>query len=211
MHVAQFLDAFVLGPDVEVVEAFLPDVLWGVVEEAGLGRVASSPRPRQDAARKAEFESLQDRRRSLLLRFADQQVKVFGHDHVAHHHELIAAAYLLKNGQKQIPTAGRAEQRLPPIATASDEMQVSSAVAALQIPRHGNRVRRGEGCRGDGKHLPAVMKKVSNNELGNRGAEPHFSKSARSGAPPSIFCQRFTSERYTYPPEMWATRHRGNV
>ncbi len=39
MHVAQFLDAFGFGPNVEVIESLLPDMLWGAVEEGGLGRI----------------------------------------------------------------------------------------------------------------------------------------------------------------------------
>ena len=193
MQVAQFLDTFVFGPHVEIVETFLPDVLRGVLEEAGLGRVAPSPRLRQNAARKAEFESLQHRGRSLLLRLADQQVKVLGHDHVADHHELIAAAHLLENGEKPIPTGNRAEQGLPPVTATGDEMQVSSAIIALQFPRHGKRVAGLRGCRGDGAHRPAVMKKVSTSELGNRGEKPRFSKSARSGAPHFLLSQRLAT------------------
>jgi hypothetical protein len=36
MHVAQFFDAFACRPHVEVVEAFLPDVLWGVLKQCAL-------------------------------------------------------------------------------------------------------------------------------------------------------------------------------
>jgi hypothetical protein len=76
MHVAQFLDALVFGPYVEVVvgvmESLLPDVLRRALEEAGLRGVATASRLRQNAPRKAEFESLHHGRRILLLRFAYQ-------------------------------------------------------------------------------------------------------------------------------------------
>jgi hypothetical protein len=58
VHVAQFLNALAFGPDVEVVESLLPDVLRRVLEEDGLRRVATASRLRQDPPRKAEFESL---------------------------------------------------------------------------------------------------------------------------------------------------------
>ena len=44
MHVAQFLDAFVFRPHIEIIvrvtELFLPDVLRTVVEETALFRIA---------------------------------------------------------------------------------------------------------------------------------------------------------------------------
>jgi hypothetical protein len=55
MHVAEFLDAFMLGPYVEIIESFLPDVLRDVVEEGSLGRISSSPGLRQNASRESKF------------------------------------------------------------------------------------------------------------------------------------------------------------
>src|SRR5216684_2014166 len=182
MHVAQFLEAFVFGPHVEVVEAFLPDVLRGVVEQAGLGWVASSPRLSQYAARKAKFERLHYCRRSLYLRFADQEVNVLGHDHVTDDHELIARAHLLQHSEQQVATVRRAEQRLLPITTTSDEMQVSSGVEAFQFPGHDRRVA-AKGCwRGDGAHDPTVMKKCA---AANQASRRPTSRKAREvGHPP---------------------------
>jgi len=96
-----------------------------------LGRVAWSPRLRQNASRKSKFKSLHHGRRSLYSRFADQQMNVLGHDHVTGNDELIAPANLLQHSQQQVTTASRAEQRLSLITTASDEMKVSGAVVAL--------------------------------------------------------------------------------
>src|SRR5258706_310864 len=100
VHVAQFLDALALCPNIEVVESLLPDMLRRVLEEAGLRRVATASRLRQDAPRKAEFESLHHGRRILLLRFANQQMNMLGHDHVADNDELIALAHLLQHRQQ---------------------------------------------------------------------------------------------------------------
>jgi hypothetical protein len=126
VHVAQFLNAFAFGPDVEilvgVMESLLPDVLRRVVEEAGLRRVAPASRLRQDAPRKAEFESLHHGRRILLLWFTYQQMNVLGHDHVTGHDELIALPHLFQHCQKKVAAVRSAEQRLSPITTASNEM-----------------------------------------------------------------------------------------
>ena len=121
MNVAQFFDAFVFGPDVEVVEALLPDMLREAVKNGSLRGIAPSLL-RQDASRKSKFESLHYGRRSLHLRLADQQVNVLGHDHVTYDHERVASAHLLQDSQQQITTAGGPKQRLPPITTAGDEV-----------------------------------------------------------------------------------------
>jgi hypothetical protein len=122
VHVAQFLDALVFGPHVEVVESLLPDMLRRVLEEDGLRRVATASRLRQDPPGKAEFESLHHGRRILLLRLADQQMNMLGHDHVADDDERIALAHLFQHRQKKVAAARSAEHRLPAITTASDEM-----------------------------------------------------------------------------------------
>ena len=70
-------------------------MLRHVLEEAGLPRVTTASRLRQDAPRKAEFESLHHGRRILLLRFTYQQMNVLGHDHVTDDDKLIALAHLL--------------------------------------------------------------------------------------------------------------------
>jgi hypothetical protein len=115
MHVAEFLDAFVFGPDVEVVKPLLPDVLRSVVEEEGLRRIASLSPLGQKAARKSKFKSLHHGRGSLYLRFADEEVNMFGHGYVTDDDKLIALACLLEHGEKQVTTAGSTEQRLRPV------------------------------------------------------------------------------------------------
>jgi hypothetical protein len=60
--------------------------------------------------------------RRLDLRFADQQVNVLGHDHVPGHHEMVSPAHLFQHSEKKIAPARRAQQRLPPITTAGDEV-----------------------------------------------------------------------------------------
>jgi hypothetical protein len=112
----------------------------------------------QDAPRKTKFQSLHHDGRILLLRFADQQMNVFGHDHVANDDEGIALADLLQHSQKQVPTARSAEQGLSTITTASDEVKVSSAVVAMQIVPHGHSIAPPRPRGGDVGHPPTVMK-----------------------------------------------------
>lgn len=92
---------FAFAPDVEIVEPFLPDGLRRGVEETGLRRVAPPSRLRQDAPRNAEFEGLHHGGRVLLLWFADQQMNMLGHDHLADDDELIAPAHLLQHSEKR--------------------------------------------------------------------------------------------------------------
>jgi hypothetical protein len=122
MHIAQLLDAFSLRPHVEIIKALLADMLRGVIEQAALFRTAFPSRNRQNSPREAEFERLHHRRGCLLLRFADQKMNVFRHDHIANNDELIALPHLLEHAKKQVPTPRSAEQWLPSVTTAGDEM-----------------------------------------------------------------------------------------
>jgi len=131
VHVAEFLGALARGPNVEVVEPFLPDVLRAMLEEIALRWVAPTALPGQYAPRKAQFERLHHHRKIFLLRFAEQQMNVLRHDHVTDHDQYVALADLFQDFQKQIAAAGSAEQRLPAIATAGDEVQVSGTVVAM--------------------------------------------------------------------------------
>jgi len=164
----------------------------------------------QDAPRKTNFQSLHHDGRILLLRFADQQMNVFGHDHVADDDESIALADLLQHSQKQVPTARSAKQGLSTITTASDEVKVSSAVVAMQIVPHGHTIARPRLRGGDVGHPPTVIKR--------RGRaiqrEPNSRKPEKSGAPPSLFCAtvpqqtRFLSQDRCGPPARHVLRTR---
>jgi hypothetical protein len=65
---------------------------------------------------------------------------MLGHNHVPNDNELIAPSDLFQDFEKQIATLRRAQQRLTPITTASDKVQVSGAVVSLETPRHGERI-----------------------------------------------------------------------
>jgi hypothetical protein len=49
-------------------------------------------------------------------------MNVLGHDHVTGYDELISPTHLFQHGKQQVAAARSAEQRLPAITTASDEM-----------------------------------------------------------------------------------------
>jgi hypothetical protein len=59
-------------------------------------------------------------------------MKVFGHDHISHHHELIALPPLLEYVEKQIASPRRAQQAPSTITTARDEMEISGGIVAFQ-------------------------------------------------------------------------------
>ena len=117
------------------------------------------------------------------LRFRDQEMEVFGHDHVADDDESIALADLLQHSQKQVPTARSAKQGLSTITTASDEVKVSSAVVAMQIVPHGHTIARPRLRGGDVGHLPTVMKTQA-----EQSSVRPLLKNREKWAPPSLSC-----------------------
>src|ERR1700681_4745552 len=98
MHVTELLDTFVLGPNVEVIKPFLPDVLRGAIGH--LGWIASLCL-HQNTSRESELKSLHYGRGIVLLWFTDEQVNVFGHDYVADDHEPVSLARALQHRQEQ--------------------------------------------------------------------------------------------------------------
>lgn len=68
----------------------------------------------------------------VLLRFADQQMKMLGHDHVSHDDELVPLPCLLQELKKEIAPRRRAQQRPPMVTATGDEMEMSCDVVAFQ-------------------------------------------------------------------------------
>jgi hypothetical protein len=73
-------------------------------------------------------------------RFAHQQMYVLRHHHVSHYYPAIASPYPFQHLEEQVPTLRDRQQRLPPIATEGDEVQVVSTMPAFQAPRHASRI-----------------------------------------------------------------------
>ncbi len=70
------------------------------------------------------------------VRFGDQEVKVLRHHHVTDHHKSIFLPCLFQDAQQEIAARTRSQLGPPLVATTSDEMEIVSAVPALQTFRH---------------------------------------------------------------------------
>jgi hypothetical protein len=136
MHVTQLLHPLALAPDVEIVKAMLPYVIRVPGKEFRLSPTAPLGQLPQYPARESLLNRLHDTRRIGFLWFADQQVDVLRHDYEAYDYEGIALPHLFEHTQEQITPPGTAQPPLPMIATAGDEVQMLSAVVALEVSRH---------------------------------------------------------------------------
>ncbi len=85
MNVVKLFCAFLRSRNDKIVKAFLPNV----------GRVDMQIANQGDGA--AMLQHLHDERGIAGFRFADEQMKVFGHDHVTLDDELVALTNLLKD------------------------------------------------------------------------------------------------------------------
>ena len=85
VHILEFLDILLLTPDIEIVEARLPELGQGMIgtletkSELSCGPTWFSAQP----ARHALLQNLHDRRRRSLGRFTDEQVNVLRHDDIS--------------------------------------------------------------------------------------------------------------------------------
>ena len=86
MHVAQLFDSLVLRPNVEIIEARLPD--GHRFTRRSLGWMAL-PAPWYHSLRESLFHTLHRGRRSSHLRLAHEQVEVLRHDHVSQHNDAL--------------------------------------------------------------------------------------------------------------------------
>jgi hypothetical protein len=124
------------APYVEVVEPLLPNVFCGIVPlRPGVG-TRVTPHLSQHLSGKPLFQHLHHLGRIAFLRFADQKVKVLGHDHVSHHHKFVGDAGLFQDLQEQSAPGRRAQSRTPLIATARDQMKVLRTVVARESGGH---------------------------------------------------------------------------
>ena len=110
---------------------------------------------------------------ALAGRLADQKMNVFGHHHVADDHPLVTLPNLFQHFHEQIAARGAGQPGLPPVTTKCEEVQIVSAVPALQAPRHNRRLTQPLFSRRDLGHIV----EVSDDE------NPQVSKIARPGPP----------------------------
>ncbi len=133
MNIVQLLLALLSAPQDEIIKPALPYVLSAIALAARLGGHLG-PKPSQYAPCKALFDGLHHGGRIASFRLAEQQMEMLGHDDVAHYNEMIAAADILQHFKKRVAPIG-IEQRAPLVTTGGDVVQVSLAVAAIQV-RH---------------------------------------------------------------------------
>jgi hypothetical protein len=138
MHVAQFLDALLLGPNVEVVEARLPEALGDGVWEKSHLQIFPTPLPLYPP-RDALLQCLDHGRKIIALGFADEKMNVLGHDDVADHGELIVAGGLFKSAEEHVAPRRLGEELPASVATERDEVQVVGTVVAFEAAWHEGR------------------------------------------------------------------------
>ena len=132
MYIAELLHTLVRVPHHEVVETALPHVSFfkhGAPQTARLVR-SSIAKPAQEFARETLLEDLHHDRRRVVVGFADQEVNVFGHHHVADHNETISDAGLFEDAEEKIAALWCSQQRAALVAAEGDEVQIACSVTA---------------------------------------------------------------------------------
>ena len=99
MHVPQLLHTLPPAPDIEIVEPSLPYVRLFLGPQVQLRRTGSFSPP-QYPARETLLHDLHHGRGSAFLRFADEQMNVLWHDHIAHQHEAVSSSRFFQNMQE---------------------------------------------------------------------------------------------------------------
>jgi hypothetical protein len=121
VHVSQFLDSLVLAPNVEIIVPREP-------EGAALGRMKQ--------VRRILLEHLQRSRERAAFRFAEQQVNVFGHDHIAGDKKSVPLADSLEGLLEDIAGVRVRQQRLAIMTAEGYEVQTFGLLNALESPWH---------------------------------------------------------------------------
>jgi len=150
VHVFQLFRQLLARPDVEVIKASLPEVLFR-------GMVAVHPFCER-GPRNALFQYLQDFRWVAFRRFGDEKVDVFRHDHIPNQLEGIFSTYFRQDGHEAIASPRDSEQGAPSKTTEGDEVEITLSVAALQRVTHGRKTRVLENRKG----AAPVLSKPSN-------------------------------------------------
>ena len=89
-----------------------------------------------DLTGRALLQHLHHRRRSPYLRLGDEQVNMFWHHHVSHHHKAITLARLFQNREGAVAAGRGAQKRQSPVVRGSDKVQMMSAVSPMQAAGH---------------------------------------------------------------------------
>lgn len=89
------------------------------------------------AVRDALFENLHGECEISLGGFADQEMEVFRHDHVAPNNKLVFLPDFFQDFEKQITATRGGKKGLTMVTTAGDEVFVAAGVKPPQTLRHG--------------------------------------------------------------------------
>jgi hypothetical protein len=140
VHVFQLFRQLPGSPHVEIIEAPLPEMLFG-----GMTAVSTVC---EQGPRNALFQYLQDFRRIVFPRFGDEKMDVFRHDYVPDQSEGIFSTDLRQDEHEVIASPRGSEQGAPSETTKGDEVEITLSVAALQRVAHGGKTRTLENRKG---------------------------------------------------------------
>ena len=87
-------------------------------------------------SRNALFQHLHQRAGVPHIRFANKQMNMLVHHHVADQREIIVRPNFSENLEKEMPRAFGTQQSRTPITTASNEVQLTESIAASQALFH---------------------------------------------------------------------------
>jgi len=79
------------------------------------------------------LEDLQNDRGVGALGFSDEQVDVFGHDHISHDNKLISAANLFEDFEEKISSGLRVQKATSLVTAEGNEMKISGAVVSSEV------------------------------------------------------------------------------
>ena len=157
VHVFQLFRQLPARPDVEIIKASLPEMLFG-------GMIAV-PAFCEQCPRNALFQYLQDFRRIVFPRFGDEKMDVFRHDYVPDQSEGIFSTDLRQDGHEAIASPHGSEQGTPSETTEGDEVEITLSVAALQRITHGRKTRTLENRKGAAPDISQTEKWCTNDTL----------------------------------------------
>jgi hypothetical protein len=108
VDVTQLLYPLALTPDIEIIEALLPDRMPSFIPLRLAGE--------------SLFDHLHHARRIADFRFRDEQMKMFWHDDISVDDEAVLAAGFFQNFQEEVAAAGTSQMRLTVVAATGNEV-----------------------------------------------------------------------------------------
>jgi len=132
---ARYAPQLALAPDIEVVETRLPELVRRLPKLLLVGSAPPLPLA-QHAPGESQLQRQHDGRGRAALRFADEQIKVFGHDYVSQNYDSVAAPHGFEHGKENVAVTDGGEERLPLETTTGNKMKIAGAVVAMKQPRH---------------------------------------------------------------------------